>query len=208
MDDPVRRRLYESVIAQDEPVSREQAATTVGIGRTLAAYHLDKLADAGLLTTIYQRPAGRGGPGAGRPAKLYQRADLELTVSVPSRDYELLAALLVESVHHDTSGAVRTAVNDAARAAGRQSIAPGGDLVESLRCCGYEPRKDVDGNLELRNCPFHRAAQSDPDLVCGLNLHLVEGVIEASSDPNAHAELDPRPDRCCVVIAETDPARA
>ena len=73
LDDPLRRQLYEYVTECDGPVSREQAAAAASIGRTLAAYHLDKLADAGLLTISYQRPAGRGGPGAGRPAKLYTR---------------------------------------------------------------------------------------------------------------------------------------
>ena len=73
LDDPLRRQLYEYVTESDGPVSREQAAAAASIGRTLAAYHLDKLADAGLLTVSYQRPAGRGGPGAGRPAKLYTR---------------------------------------------------------------------------------------------------------------------------------------
>lgn len=203
LDDPVRRRLYDAVVTQDEPVSREQAATAVGIGRTLAAYHLDKLADAGLLSTIYQRPEGRGGPGAGRPAKLYRRADLELAISVPARDYELLASLLVESLDHDTSGAVQEAVNDAARTAGRQAAEAGGDLVESLRCCGYEPRATDDGNIELRNCPFHRVAQTHRDVVCGLNLHLVEGIIEGSAESHVHAELDPRPDRCCVVVRDS-----
>ena len=104
LDDPLRRQLYEYVIESDGPVSREQAAAAASIGRTLAAYHLDKLAEAGLLTVSYQRPAGRGGPGAGRPAKLYTRAARELTVSVPPRDYELLAKLLVASVEQDGSG--------------------------------------------------------------------------------------------------------
>ena len=81
LDDPLRRQLYEYVIECDGPVSREQAAAAASIGRTLAAYHLDKLADAGLLTISYQRPAGRGGPGAGRPAKLYTRATQEMSVS-------------------------------------------------------------------------------------------------------------------------------
>lgn len=200
LDDPVRRRLYDMVVAQDEPVSREQAANEVGIGRTLAAYHLDKLTAAGLLATIYRRPEGRSGPGAGRPAKLYHRADTELAVSVPTRDYELLASVLVRSLDHDEGGVLTAAVNDAARTAGREAVPPEGDLVESLRCCGYEPRMDAEGNLELRNCPFHRVAQTHRDAVCGLNLHLVQGVIEASAEPDARAQLDPRPGRCCVVI--------
>ena len=69
LDDPLRRQLYEYVTESDGPVSREQAAAAASIGRTLAAYHLDKLADAGLLTVSYQRPAGRGDPGLGaRPS--------------------------------------------------------------------------------------------------------------------------------------------
>src|SRR5512135_3349010 len=97
LDEPVRRRLYEYVGDQDWPVSRDEAAAAAGITRTLAAYHLDKLAEAGLLATSYQRPAGRAGPGAGRPAKLYRQAGQELTVSVPPRAYELLARLLAEA---------------------------------------------------------------------------------------------------------------
>ena len=121
LDDPLRRQLYEYVIESDGPVSREQAAAAASIGRTLAAYHLDKLAEAGLLTVSYQRPAGRGGPGAGRPAKLYTRAAREISVSVPPRDYELLARLLVASVEQDASGAVQQAVNSAAHEAGRHA---------------------------------------------------------------------------------------
>jgi predicted ArsR family transcriptional regulator len=58
LDDSLRRQLYEFVVDSDGPVSREQAAAAASIGRTLAAYHLDKLADAGLLCVSYQRPAG------------------------------------------------------------------------------------------------------------------------------------------------------
>ena len=201
LDDTLRRQLYEYVTECGEPTSREQAAAAAGIGRTLAAYHLDKLADAGLLVTSYRRPAGRSGPGAGRPAKLYTRAEQELNVSVPPRDYELLARLLVSAVQGDTTGAVRAAVNEAALEAGRQAgKEPGGDLVASLRGCGYQPRVDDDGCIELRNCPFHSLAQDHREVVCGLNLHLVDGVIAGSGYECAHAELDPRPGRCCVVI--------
>jgi predicted ArsR family transcriptional regulator len=201
LDDPLRRLLYTFVTESAGPTSREQAADAAGIGRTLAAYHLDKLSDAGLLTTSYRRPAGRSGPGAGRPAKLYKQAEKELAVSVPPRDYELLARLLVSAVQADANGAVRAAVNEAAREAGRQAgQEPGGDLVASLRGCGYQPRIDDEGCIELRNCPFHTLAQDHRDVVCGLNLHLIDGVIAGSAHEHAHAQLDPRPGRCCVVV--------
>ena len=78
LDDPVRGRLYAFVSGRGEPVGRDEAAAAVGIGRALAVYHLDKLVEAGLLTASYRRPPGRGGPGAGRPAKVYARSGGEL----------------------------------------------------------------------------------------------------------------------------------
>ena len=208
LDDPLRRQLYEYVIGSDGPVSRERAAAAASIGRTLAAYHLDKLAGAGLLTVSYQRPAGRGGPGAGRPAKLYARAAREITVSVPPRDYEMLARLLVAAVEQDASGAVQQAVNGAAHEAGRRVGAEtGGNVIGALRNCGYLPHADDDdGHINLRNCPFHLIAQDHRDVVCGLNLRLVEGVIAGCGHPLAHAELNPQPDRCCVVVHDAQPS--
>lgn len=201
LDDPLRRRLYEYVADHDAPVSRDAAAAAADISRTLAAYHLDKLTDAGLLAAHYRRPEGRGGPGAGRPAKLYTPATQEMTVSVPPREYELLARLLVTSVEHDTGGAVRTAVNEAARDSGRRAgRASDGNLLEALRNCGYMPHVDDHGCVNLRNCPFHIVAQDHKDVVCGLNLHLVEGILAACGDPLSHAELKPRPGQCCVVV--------
>lgn len=210
LDDPLRRRLYEYVCEQREPVSRDQAAAAAGIGRSLAAYHLDKLAAAGLLATDYRRPEGRGGPGAGRPAKLYHRADRELSVSVPPRDYELLARVLAESVEHDPTGAVRDAVGAAAEQAGRDAAAttrwePSSPstvpaVFAALRAYGYQPSTDTNGDIELRNCPFHRIAQGHPGTVCGLNLRLLRGLLDGAGHDPARAALEPHPGRCCVLI--------
>src|SRR5580698_6042301 len=115
LEDPVRRRLYEFVSRSVQPVGRDEAAAAMGIGRPLAAYHLDKLAALGLLTASYRRPAGRGGPGAGRPAKVYARSGSEFSVTVPPREYELAARLLVAAVEADQGGCARAALRDAAR---------------------------------------------------------------------------------------------
>jgi predicted ArsR family transcriptional regulator len=185
--EPVRRAVYEYVAAQAEPVSRNDVAAAVGIGRTLAAFHLDKLAEAGLLETAYApRP---GGPGAGRPAKLYRRSDAELMVSLPPRDYRLLAAVLASAV--EQAGA-----EPAAYAAAREQGAKlaGGEIIPSLEALGYEPFEDADRTIRLRNCPFHALAQSHPGLVCGLNQALLEGLA------GADVRLDPGPTGCCVAI--------
>lgn len=201
LDDPLRRELYQLVADGAGPVSREDAAAAVGIGRTLAAYHLDKLADAGLLDVVYQRPDGRTGPGAGRPAKLYSLAERELVVSVPPRDYRLLAGILVAAIERDPGGAVQEVVGQAAREAGAEAARHAdGDLMTALRDCGYLPHTGDDGNVSLRNCPFHAIAKDHLDVVCALNLEMVKGAIADSSSTDAQAEPNPRPGHCCVQL--------
>jgi predicted ArsR family transcriptional regulator len=204
--DPVRRRLYEYVSEQPHGISRTEAAQAVGIGRTLAAFHLDRLAGAGLVEVTFRRPAGRSGPGAGRPAKLYRRAAAEYQVSMPPRDYRGAAELLADVV--DMTGAepqlqrtARSRGAAAGRAARRQAPgAPEAELVTgALSARGYQPYRDG-ADIRLRNCPFHVLASSHPPLICGMNLALVEGLLAGASVTALAAVLDPRPLDCCVVL--------
>lgn len=203
--DPVRRRLYDYVAAQDGPARRDDAATAVGISRTLAAYHLDRLAEAGLLATSYARPSGRGGPGAGRPAKHYERVQQEVSVSVPSRNYTLLARLLVDAVADDGSGQVRAALIAAAETEGRTHADDGADLLTTLIEDGYEPKVAEAEQIELRNCPFHALAQRQTELVCSLNHARVRGLLAGRGDDPDRAELAPSTGRCCVLIHPDPP---
>jgi predicted ArsR family transcriptional regulator len=210
LDDPVRSRLYEYVSGCAGPVGRDEAAAAAGVGRALAVYHLDKMVEAGLLTASYQRPAGRGGPGAGRPAKLYARSGREFTVSVPPREYELAAHLLVQVVGADRSGRSRAALGEAAHRLGRQLGAghrgggtdPRASLATVLRQHGFAPFPAADGAIRLRNCPFHRLAAQDRETVCGMNLALVQGLTDGLGTASLHPVLDPEPGRCCVAIQD------
>jgi predicted ArsR family transcriptional regulator len=202
LQDPVRRRLYEYVAAQDHEVSRNEAAEGAGIQRTLAAFHLDKLVDAGLLKTESRRLSGRSGPGAGRPAKLYRRSGAERQFSVPARDYRTAADLLAEVAE---AARLDTELQAAARREGRAARAAAGpveDLAAAqalLAARGYEPRMDADEDiLHLVNCPFHILSERHPALVCGMNLALLEGLVEGTEGLRAH--MDPRPGLCCVVV--------
>src|SRR4051794_22172294 len=151
LGDATRRRIYDLVAAATDPVSREQVAAAAAIGRTLAAYHLDRLAAEGLLTVTRARRDGRSGPGAGRPAKLYARSQEEVAVSVPPRDYHLAARLLADAAAADTEGHTRRALLAAAAQLGRELAAEGAELEPLLRERGYEPYDD-DGVVRLRNC--------------------------------------------------------
>jgi predicted ArsR family transcriptional regulator len=218
LDDSVRRRLYTVVSARSEPVGRDDAASAAGIGRALAAYHLDKLVEAGLLTATYRRQEGRSGPGAGRPAKLYRRSDREFAVTVPPRAYELAARLLVRAVESDPSGRSRAALRAAAHQLGaelggqvvsrRSPERPGGnipgpeqhDLETVLAAYGYEPEHCADDITRLRNCPFHQLARQHKDTVCGMNLALIDGVATGLRASTLRPALDPQPGYCCVTI--------
>jgi predicted ArsR family transcriptional regulator len=208
LQEPARRTLYEHVAAQPVPVGRDAAAAATGMSRRLAAFHLDKLADAGLLTVSYRRLNDRRGPGAGRPAKLYARSADEVAVTVPPRDYELAARIFAATVSAlGETGAA--AMAEVARDTGRTLAAPFAtaaadaehrrrSLDALLRAVGYEPYA-ADGGTRLRNCPFHRTADDHRDLVCTANLHLLRGITEKLV-PDTATDLEPIPGQCCVLL--------
>lgn len=205
LSDPTRRQLYDYVAAQDVPVSRDHVSSALNIDRSTVVYHLDRLVEEGLLVASFARPAGRGGPGAGRPAKHYERAGREFTVSVPPRDYHLAAKLLARAAERDPSGAVREALAEAAAELGSHGVAgdeqPPEDLFSHLVRLGFEPYHD--GELvRLRNCPFDRLAQEHTEVICGMNLALLTGAVEAY-EGGFEARLDPAEGRCCVALVPT-----
>jgi predicted ArsR family transcriptional regulator len=202
LHEPVRRAVYEYTVGRGEPVGRNEVAEALGIGRTLAAFHLDRLAEAGLLDVSYARRSGRTGPGAGRPAKLYRRSVAEHEVTLPPRRYQAAAELLAEAV--ERSGA-DDLLFTAARRQGRSvgTAARDAELSEVLAEQGYEPERRGD-SIVLRNCPFHALALDFPPLVCGMNLALLEGLVEGRAEgrdrPPDVPRLAPAGEGCCVVI--------
>jgi predicted ArsR family transcriptional regulator len=205
---PVRRRLYELVSAAGRAIGRDEAAASAGVSRSLAAYHLDKLVERGLLEASFRRQGERRGPGAGRPAKFYRRASREFVLRTPPRDYQLLGELLVRAADEDRSGAMRATLDRCAYEVGRrlgqearQKKASGpNELMDALRRRGYEPFEDEHGAIRLRNCPFETIATQCPEVVCGVNLRLLQGLIEGLDLERARAALEPGEGRCCVAI--------
>ena len=130
LGEPVRRALYHYVTTAAVPVTREQAAAEIGVPQHTAKFHLDRLVDEGLLEAGYARPPGRGGPGAGRPAKVYRRSAAEVEVSLPERRYDLAGRLLVKAVTQAEQGsipvrdALTTVAHDEGRRTGRAHRAP------------------------------------------------------------------------------------
>lgn len=209
--DQVRRRVYEHVVAQRDAVSRDGAAEACGIKRSLAAFHLDKLVDEGLLQVEYRRLTGRTGPGAGRPSKLYRRADAQFAVTLPPRGYDLAGRILAGGIAQAAASGtdVIAATNEVAYQHGRSLAAPAvGDPLDAITAVltdhGYEPRVE-DDRIMLANCPFHTLAQEFRQLVCGMNLALCRGLAAGSGADTAGlaARLNPEDGRCCVTFEKT-----
>ena len=148
---------------------------------------------------------------------MYARSDREFAVTVPPREYELAARLLVQAVEADPSDRSRAALAEAARRlgtelgaaarpspagkdAGGRNDAGGRDVKSVLTQQGYEPCGGANGVIRLRNCPFHQLTEQHKEVVCGMNLALVEGLVEGLGADGWRPALDPRPGYCCVAI--------
>lgn len=213
LDDPSRLALYDLVSRSTTAVSRDEAASALGLSRSTAAFHLDRLADEGLLAVQYKRLSGKTGPGSGRPAKLYTRAPGELAVSVPQRDYELAGDLLAGAIEESNASGkpVREVLRTVAGKAGREIGSASTSFEAALEETGFEPQRDDDGDIVFGNCPFHQLARRHTEIVCDFNYELVRGIAEGA-DQNADGcchsvGRDAEAGRCCVrATPSTKPA--
>jgi predicted ArsR family transcriptional regulator len=212
LDDPIRAAIFFYVAASGEDVTRDGVAQALGITRRTAAFHLDKLAEAGLVDVTFRRLTRRTGPGAGRSSKLYRRSGRRLNVSIPARNYELMARLLASVVQRPEGASAVLPLEPRARAFGvsigtaaRKQVSHNPSrgrlrevLVDELTRHGFEPFADGDGALRLRNCPYHDMAHENAQLVCSINLALMQGVVDGLDLPEVSPALEPREGMCCV----------
>jgi predicted ArsR family transcriptional regulator len=219
--EPQRRSLYRFVVDRRDAISKDDAASALGMARSVAAFHLDRLVADGLLTTEFRRLTGRRGPGAGRPAKLYRRAKGEVSVSLPARQYDLAAALLAAAVSEATQAgtpvdvALTRVASERGRELGRRARDAAGSrpsrralLDSAVRVLfeqGYEPYQRGD-EIVLANCPFHALVAEQRELVCGMNRDFLAGVADAVGDELLAARLEPSEGSCCVRLAVSKPA--
>ena len=211
--EPIRRSLYQFILASPQAVGRDAAAAAVGIGRPLAAFHLDRLVEAGFLETEFRRLGGRSGPGAGRTSKLYRASRGEAMAAIPPRRYDVAADLFATALGGSPGGQAMLGdlARDQGRVLGLEARRRAGlragerarlDAVRGvLRDAGYAP-VDAEDEIRLLNCPFDAVAQHHREVMCGTNLALIGGVLEGARVSRSSAQLDFRPGLCCVAIRE------
>ncbi|MGH8823870.1 MAG: helix-turn-helix transcriptional regulator [Jiangellaceae bacterium] len=216
--DDSRRIMYDYIRRQAQPVTRDEAAAQAGISRKLAAFHLEKLVEAGLLQSDQQAPPTGARRGPGRVPKVYRPTDTELSVSIPERRLDLLGEVLVDALATEAaSGTAREAALLGARQRGielgtaerteRRLNRTGAERAVHLACgvlerVGYEPYRDDDRSVHMRNCPFHPLAARQRELVCGMNRELIDGLLRGLGNSSVDATLAPRPGECCVELRQ------
>jgi predicted ArsR family transcriptional regulator len=206
LDEPIRRRLYDWVVAQGRQVGRDEASRALEVTRSLATFHLDRLMQAGLLEGGYRRLTGRVGPGAGRPARVYWRARREFRVSLPDRRYERAAQLFASAIERLGDGSVPPPLQEAAQRLGAElghaarRSAPARRLIVALEQGGYEPHLNPSGTIRLHNCPFDALVEQHRPLVCGTNLALAEGMARGAGATELQPVVDREPGFCCVAF--------
>ncbi len=225
LGDPTRRRVFFVVREADEALTKNEVAETVGIDRRLAGFHLDKLVEQGFLVADFRRRE-RGGPGAGRPPKIYSLAETEVGVALPERHYALLAELLLKAMTDDSgrspedqlehvgfefgrSLAEEQGRDDASNFTPTQAIA---EVVRLLTRYGFaaqtggEKRKMT---ITACACPFEEMAFHDPERVCGLDRSIWRGILSVIAPGSRIQNVSARAegDDACVVEVVTPQQR-
>ncbi|GAA4202740.1 helix-turn-helix transcriptional regulator [Actinocatenispora rupis] len=217
LDDELRRGMYEFIRDARRPVTRDEAAAAVGISRKLAAFHLDKLVAAGVLHATFQRATGLR--RVGRAPKVYEPTGGDIRVSLPPRQYDLLAGILLDAVL--AAGADEGARDAAVRTARERGHEIGADhrrrtrpgrlgaeraltiATGLLESHGFAPARDSPRCVRLRNCPFHPLAERAPDTVCAINHAFLDGLLDGLDARSVTARLAPQAGECCVRLTAT-----
>lgn len=212
--DPQLRRILVYARGRRDPFTAAEAAEALGAHRNVARGRLDRLVAAGFLSVAFERPGGRGGPGAGRPAKVYRVAPELETVEFPDRRLVELIGLLARK---QSARALREAGEDYGRAlaAGAglrptRNIAAGLEsLCDALGSLGFQASVvSVEGDraeLTASTCPLRplvvdhsKAAGIDGGMWAGL----VEGGVRGLSAGRVTCETPSclSTDRACSIL--------
>jgi predicted ArsR family transcriptional regulator len=205
LGDPRRARIVEELRAAAGGLDATELAGRVGLHPNTVRWHLEILADAGLVGSA---PAPRRSPG--RPRILYA---LEPEPAEHGTDeHRLLATVLTGALASADDGAARA--EKAGEAWGRYLLAKGPlarriddgaaveEVVELLDGQGFEPSVSA-GEIHMARCPFHALAESQPEVVCAVHKGLITGALSAVGSDLEVVELDVfvRPDLCVARLA-------
>ena len=172
LQDPTRRRILLDFYVHQPEWTTSEVAAAVGVHRTVAHAHLERLVALGYLI-----PSQRRGT-TGKPAKLYRLTERQIELSYPIRRFARLAALLGQALRESPDGI--GAAREAGRGHGASLVTKPARSAESvlheLIPLGAEYVLS-DGDIVARNCIFRQACEQAQDIVCELHAGILEGAL-------------------------------
>jgi predicted ArsR family transcriptional regulator len=172
LQDPTRRRILLDFYVHQTEWTTAEVAEAVGVHRTVAHAHLERLVALGYLVSGQRRGT------SGKPAKLYRLTGRQIELSYPVRRFARLAAELAQALRGVSEG------SDAARQAGRRYgaslVTKPADSPESALHQLAPLAADytfADGEIVARNCIFREACERAQDIVCEFHAGILEGAL-------------------------------
>jgi predicted ArsR family transcriptional regulator len=183
-----RLAVLDLLRSRAQPLGVVEVAQQVGLHRNTVRSHLDLLVDSGYAIRRSEAPSGPG-----RPRVVY-----EATVAPDGeRNYRLLAEVLAQYLVATSERPGEAAVNAGRSWAGSSRRRRHGDgvagtvggppiseeaavaaVVRMLGDSGFAPELSADGtSINLHRCPFRELAVSNPDVVCGAHLGIIQGAL-------------------------------
>jgi predicted ArsR family transcriptional regulator len=176
LQDPTRRRILLDFHVHQAEWTAAEVAEAVGVHRTVAHSHLERLVALGYLVSRQRRGT------TGKPAKLYRLAGRQIDLSFPVRRFARLSALLAEALEGAPDGIQHA--REMGRGYGASLVTKPVDSPESvlgqLTPLGAEYLLQGPNELIAQNCIFRQACNVAQDVVCELHAGILEGAFQTA----------------------------
>lgn len=198
-----RARVLHALRDATRPMRVDELCAVLELSRNAVRFHLGHLLESGEIRHERFAPSGPGRPSIGFRAVPREAVD-------DAAAYLALATLLGRALTRVGSPAAAEEAGEAwaAQLVATPSTDPDPDravqrLVGVLDEYGFAPC--VSGRtVELHRCPYVEVALEQPEVVCGLHLGLVRGLLGAAA-PGLHLRLTPVLDGSGPCLLHLDP---
>jgi predicted ArsR family transcriptional regulator len=175
LQDPTRRRILLDFFVHQPEWTVDDVGKAVGVHRTVAHRHLERLVALGYLAVGQRRGM------SGKPAKLYRPIGQQIELSYPVRRFAQLAGLLAASLQGQGSKGINTARETGRRFGATLVSKPAdstGAVLRQLAPLGADYTITDHDQVLAQNCIFREACALAQDIVCELHAGLLEGAFE------------------------------
>ena len=194
--------LFRTLATLHRPATTQELADIVGRHHNTVRVQLARLAEAGLVERR-RTPQPRGRPrdmwsisAEARPDDLNPDAGAQLSVWLT----RALAGQRDLAAVEATGREIGRELADATSA----DDAPADRFRDAVAALGFAPRRDGEGRLVLRNCPYRAAVQQNAAVICTLHRGLTAGLIDRLAPGGrltAFVARDPIQAGCVVEVA-------